>query len=123
MHSGTEFLVLEKDPIVAADLLGGLQEALPDCSVHRFAAPPELIAHCEAHSAEDRARQVLITKLNIQQIEDLGLDRFAGSVVVRLGDDSADSVVERGWYSLPSPFLQDDLLGLARQLEARPAAA
>lgn len=121
------FVVIEKDCFVARDMQDGLQSAAPDCDVLRLARPEDAEDAFAQVSRADPTRIVIITKLTVAQLDSSGMARlahdFGADIVVRLGDDPVQKVIERGWYSLASPFTWDDLAELVGGLTRRPAVA
>lgn len=126
-QTGFEFLVLEKDHLVAADMQGGLAAALPGCTVTHVLDPCDVVAHLQGWDESSRRQLVLVTKLTFSQMEELGLDQLVASanakLVLRQGDDPVEAATARGWFCLPSPFVEEDLRALADHLLHQSAAA
>ncbi|MDB6178546.1 hypothetical protein PAF17_13675 [Paracoccus sp. Z330] len=122
-----EFLVLEKDHFVAADMQGGLAAAMPGCTVLHFLKVKDVIDHIRTSAPLSPKRHVFVTKLGVEQIDALDFALPAGvtppAIVTRMGDDPDTIPARPGWFSLPSPFTQEDLHLLARHLLAQNAAA
>lgn len=113
------FMILERDPFIAADMRAGLMFADPLCTVDLLRCVSQVMEGFAQFPVDGRS-PVLITKLGIDEIEEAGLislaNRAAAQLVVREGGDTVEQISGRGWFSLASPFTSDDLSALLAQL-------
>lgn len=113
------FMILERDPFIAADMRAGLMFADPLCTVDLLRCVSQVMEGFAQFPVAGRS-PVLITKLGIDEIEESGLislaNRAAAQLVVREGGDAVEQISGRGWFSLASPFTSDDLSALLAQL-------
>jgi len=116
-QSGYSFIVIERDTFVARDICAGLLAACPGCDVIHLRFPSELVSQVSPSADEV---PVIVTKMNVQEVEDSGLADWAiangAEIVIRAGDDPVTEVIRKGWRSLTSPFTREDLSHLVNSL-------
>lgn len=111
------FIVIERDVFVAHDMRDSLLSACPDCDVVHLRYPADLTVTVPK---DDDHRSVILTKMNVQEVEASGLSSWAddhkAEIVIRAGDDPIAEVLRKGWRSLTSPFTREDIGMLVESL-------
>lgn len=119
-----QFLIIEKDCFIAKDMQEGLNAADNSAACRQVRSLEELPSYLDAAVANG-LKNVIITKLPIDQIESSGLAgmaaRTGAEIVVRQGEDRRDAVTAHGWRDLAWPFTGEDLADLVHDLQAGPS--
>jgi len=113
------FLVLERDALIAEDIMGSLADMGPCRTIHVSDAS-EITPHL---SAEPSVSAVFL-EMRLTQVLELGLDRrlaeHGAHVILTVGEDDAAHAHALGWGMLVRPFtdemLRETLMGTIRQL-------
>ncbi|WP_193139229.1 MULTISPECIES: hypothetical protein [unclassified Meridianimarinicoccus] len=101
--AGPIFLVLERDHLVAEDMLGTLRHLGPCRAIH-LSSPDELFAYLQdgiqisAAFLEMRLAQLIDSPI-LQPLIDRG-----ARIVLTVGEDDADRAEAQGWRMLARPF-------------------
>ncbi|WP_454274750.1 hypothetical protein [Roseovarius sp. MBR-154] len=109
------FLVMERDALIAEDIIGSLADMGPCRTIHVSDATeitPLL-------SAEQRISAAFL-EMRLEQVTALGLDRrlaeHGAHVILTIGEDDADHAQALGWGMLVRPFtdemLREALMGM-----------
>ncbi|WP_080457063.1 hypothetical protein [Roseovarius sp. A-2] len=112
------FLVLERDALIAEDIMGSLADMGPCRTIHVRDAS-EITPHL---SAEPRVSAVFL-EMPLTQVVVLGLDRrlaeHGAHVILTIGEDDAEHVQALGWGMLVRPFtdemLREALMGTIKR--------
>lgn len=100
------FLVLERDPLIAEDMVDSLQEILPCRVLH---ANDESEIRCMLRG-EDMISAAFLN-LPFAQVVEMGLDEMLNAhgarIILTVGEDDQAEAVARGWGMLVRPFTQD----------------
>ncbi|WP_417525988.1 hypothetical protein [Marinovum sp.] len=119
-RAGPVILVLERDPLIAEDIIGSLA-AVCDFRVAHASRLPEFLAMLR-HEAQVLAA---FLELHLAKVLDTGIDRMlaeqGAGIVLTVGEDDAEQAEERGWSMLIRPF-SDRMIGEALKSVLRPGA-
>ncbi|MFV0383260.1 hypothetical protein [Paracoccus sp. (in: a-proteobacteria)] len=118
------FLILERDNLVARDMSEGFAAISRDSRFKHFKNTSQILEYIEK-KGNDLENPVVVTKLPIAEIDATGLtnatEGIGSRVVVRMESNAPEEVSARGWYGLAAPFSSDDLADLVRELLTRVA--
>lgn len=108
------FLVMERDPLIADDIVGSLSDMGPCRTIH-VSDSSGISPHL---SAEAQVSAVFL-EMRLAQVLELGLDRrlaeHGAQVILTIGEDDAERARALGWGMLVRPFtdemIREALLG------------
>jgi hypothetical protein len=112
------FLVLERDALIAEDIMGSLADMGPCRTIHVSDAS-EITPHLSAEPAVS----AVFLEMRLTQVLELGLDRrlaeHGAHVILTIGEDDAAHAHALGWGMLVRPFtdemLREALMGTIRR--------
>ena len=113
-------LVLERDPLIAEDIIGSLC-AMCDCRVVHASQLEEFLAKLveEAHVL------AAFLEMRLSKVVESGLDQTlaqkGAGIVLTVGEDDQKQAQEKGWGMLVRPF-SDQMIGEALRSVVRPEA-
>lgn len=116
------FIIIEADGFIAADMEAGLRGASPDCTVFRASSVED--AATLPHDADRLTIFItsdVLARIEVSGLADLAARRGA-EIVVREGLDSNAAVEARGFHSMQTPFTDAALLEVASEFSATHAA-
>ncbi len=100
------FLVLERDTLIAEDIVASLKDMGPCKTVH-VSDPQALAEHLDDHIPIAAA----FLEMRLEQIVELGLDRrladTGARVILTIGEDDESVALARGWSMLIRPFTDE----------------
>lgn len=100
------FLVLERDTLIAEDIVASLKDMGPCKTVH-VSDPEALAERLDDHIHIAAA----FLEMRLEQIVELGLDRrladTGARVVLTIGEDDESVALARGWSMLIRPFTDE----------------
>ncbi|WP_306151770.1 hypothetical protein [Roseovarius sp. MMSF_3281] len=100
------FLVLERDILIAEDIVASLKDIGPCQTVH-VSDPQALIEHLSDYTRISAA----FLEMRFDQMVELGLDRrladMGARVVLTIGEDDESLALAHGWSMLVRPFTDE----------------
>lgn len=97
------FLVLERDPLIAEDIVGSLKDIGP-CETIRVSEVGELAQRLNT----DRRISAAFLEMRYAQVVESGLDRHLADhgsrIILTIGEDDQQEALARGWGMLLRPF-------------------
>lgn len=115
------FLVLEKNPIIAADIIGTLEEAGPCHTIHIISPDGILEVIMHRPSMDAAILEMSPGDLVGSEIE-ASLARCGAQIVLTRGEQDQTIAEKRGWHLLARPFTDQMLKDVLGMLRTRPAA-
>ena len=113
------FLVLEKDMLIAEDIIATLK-AMGPCRTIHVSSPDEIGAHL---SVEARLTAALL-EMQYAHVLEAGLDTHLAErgarIILTIGEDDMLHATERGWGMLVRPFTDQTIRDVLAQWPSEP---
>lgn len=116
MNDQPVFLLLEKNPIIAADMIGTL-EACCDCHVVHVAMADEI----DNALAQTPAVAAAFLEMNFRDLEasdlPMALNQSGARIVLTQGEAHEAEVQRRGWHMLVRPFSDEMVRDMLQDMQ------